>query len=589
MNDTYIKKKYLDNFIVFWTNILQPKEVIWILNNDNSFLLDKLNNNSLQKYIKLEARPNSYAFFSSVDDVARIESRTFICSNNNPGPTNNWYNPNEMYEILIKKLSGVMQNRTMYIIPFCLGKIGDLYSKYGIQITDSEYATLNMQIMTRVGQNVLDNMNEFIPCIHTVGNCDYDNLKWPSSSDKYITHFTDGINIDKQFSAKIPYIISYGSGYGGNALLSKKCYALRIASVLGKREGWLAEHCLILKIISPTKEVKYICASFPSACGKTNLAMISPNEQLKKEGWKFETIGDDIAWLFPINGKLYAMNIENGFFGVAPGTNIKSNSNAMNSLNKDCIFTNCGVYINNEGDSDVWWEGMTKNPPLSFTNWKGENNILPVAHSNSRYTCPIQNCPILANDYDKLVPIDAIIFGGRRSSSIPLVSKADNIIKGIFYGASLSSEENSSNSDAKIGNVRFDPMSMRPFIGYNVCDYFDHWIDIMGNLSNPPNFYLVNWFRKDENNNFLWPGFSENSLILKWIFDDANSNINGIFGIHPKPSDLNIDIILWNKLFNVTTDEIEHFKIDVTNFFDFLDRDNISKVPNILRNEIENL
>jgi phosphoenolpyruvate carboxykinase (GTP) len=416
---------------------------------------------------------------------------------------------------------------------------------------------------------------------------------------KYICHFTDNS----------PFVLSYGSGYGGNAILSKKCYALRIASVLGKREGWLAEHCLLLKITSPPplSEVKYILASFPSACGKTNLAMVTPCKELYEEGWKFETLGDDIVWMHSINGQLYAQSVENGFFGVAPGTNAHSNPNAIASLSKNCLFTNCATYINEEGKTDVWWEGLTSTPPLHFTNWKGECNVLPAAHSNARYTCPIVNCPVIAPNYNALVPIHAIIFGGRRRSCIPLVSKARDIYQGIFYGATLSSEETSANSEAKLGNIRFDPMSMRPFIGYNICEYFQHWIDFMTKLNVPPQFYLVNWFRKDENNKFIWDGFSENSKILKWIFlqtqqtqqtqENKSSivSLSSAFGDHPSLLDLYLDetnddhIHKWQQLFSCKIEELMDFKKRVNEFFNDLETNSPVTIPNELKTQLNNL
>jgi phosphoenolpyruvate carboxykinase (GTP) len=436
----------------------------------------------------------------------------------------------------------------------------------------------------------------FVPCIHTVGECDFHNAKWASNDMKYICHFTD--------HSPSPFVLSYGSGYGGNAILSKKCYALRIASVLGKREGWLAEHCLLLKMTSPPphKEVKYILASFPSACGKTNLAMITPCKELCDEGWTFETLGDDIVWIHEIDGQLYAQSVENGFFGVAPGTNTHSNPHAVASLSKNCLFTNCATFVNEDGKTDVWWEGLTPAPPSQFTNWKGETNVLPAAHSNARYTCPIVNCPVIASNYDALVPIHAIIFGGRRRSCIPLASKARDIYQGIFYGATLSSEETSANLEAKVGNIRFDPMSMRPFIGYNICEYFQHWIDFMKKLEVPPQFYLVNWFRKDENDKFIWNGFSENSKILKWIFlqkqslsPSSPSSPSSAFGEHPSLSDLYMndtdddDQRKWTQLFSYKPEEITEFKMRITEFFEQLEKNSPVGIPHELKEQLDKL
>lgn len=590
-------KKNLDDSINLWINILKPSNVEWVLDSDIHYYINKMKNRCSESVVDVTARENCYAFFSNPTDVARMESRTFICSSSCVGYTNNAWNVDECFTEMISHMRNIMVGRTMYIIPFCLGTIGSKYAKYGIQITDSEYACINMQIMCRTGKAVMDatkDFDTFVPCIHTVGDCDFQNAKWASSKMKYICHFTDNS----------PFVLSYGSGYGGNAILSKKCYALRIASVLGKREGWLAEHCLLLKMTSPLKEVKYILASFPSACGKTNLAMIMPCKELFEEGWTFETLGDDIVWMHSIDGQLYAQSVENGFFGVAPGTNTHSNPHAIASLSKNCLFTNCATYVNEDGKTDVWWEGLTHAPPSQFTNWKGESNVSPAAHPNARYTCPIVNCPVLASNYDALVPIHAIIFGGRRRSCIPLASKARDIYQGIFYGATLSSEETSANSEAKVGNIRFDPMSMRPFIGYNVCEYFQHWIDFMKKLNVPPQFYLVNWFRKDENDNFIWNGFSENSKILKWIFmqqqqeehtHTADDEQSSAFGEHPSLSDLYLnetnddDKRKWKQLFSCKPEEIADFKVRVTEFFNELEKNSPVGIPDELKKQLDKL
>ena len=590
-------KKNLDDSINLWINILKPSNVEWVLDSDIHYYINKMKNRCSESVVDVTARENCYAFFSNPTDVARMESRTFICSSSCVGYTNNAWNVDECFTEMISHMRNIMVGRTMYIIPFCLGTIGSKYAKYGIQITGSGYACINMQIMCRTGKAVMDatkDFDTFVPCIHTVGDCDFQNAKWASSKMKYICHFTDNS----------PFVLSYGSGYGGNAILSKKCYALRIASVLGKREGWLAEHCLLLKMTSPLKEVKYILASFPSACGKTNLAMITPCKELFEEGWTFETLGDDIVWMHSIDGQLYAQSVENGFFGVAPGTNTHSNPHAIASLSKNCLFTNCATYVNEDGKTDVWWEGLTHAPPSQFTNWKGESNVSPAAHPNARYTCPIVNCPVLASNYDALVPIHAIIFGGRRRSCIPLASKARDIYQGIFYGATLSSEETSANSEAKVGNIRFDPMSMRPFIGYNVCEYFQHWIDFMKKLNVPPQFYLVNWFRKDENDNFIWNGFSENSKILKWIFmqqqqeehtHTADDEQSSAFGEHPSLSDLYLnetnddDKRKWKQLFSCKPEEIADFKVRVTEFFNELEKNSPVGIPDELKKQLDKL
>ena len=594
-------------FVANWATILKPSKITWILNshhqeNETDQLLQQLLLRNERGAMKITSRENCYAFFSNQTDVARMESQTFICykdhdagtdsDDTDAGPINNSRPYDECLDEMTELLRGVMTDRTMYVIPFCLGSIGNKYSKYGIQITDSEYACINMKIMCRVGQSVLDAIHAtgslFVPCIHSVGRCDFKNMAWPCSDKKHICHFMDKQN---------PFIVSYGSGYGGNALLSKKCLALRVASAMGPREGWLAEHCLLLKMTAPSQEVKYVVAAFPSACGKTNLAMITPCKELMDDGWKFETLGDDIVWMHVIDGKLYAQNVENGFFGVAPGTSARTNPHAITALSKNCIFTNCATYTNDAGNTDVWWEGLTACPPTSFTNWKGEQNTLPAAHSNARYTCPIHNCPILAPEYEDLVPVHAIIFGGRRKNTIPLATKASTAKQGIYFGATLSSEETSANMDATIGNIRFDPMAMRPFIGYNVCDYFQHWSDVMDALTAAPvEFYLVNWFRKDATTDqFIWSGFSDNSKILKWIFDNSReTNVMNPFGFgeHPRKEDVYIDDAAeWEKLFLIKRDELLKFNVDVKSFFDRLDDGSRAahKVPEFLRAELDKL
>lgn len=581
----------ISDFVNKWADLLKPTNIQWILGNEEEkqHLLQAIRSRNENAVVRVSARENCYAFFSSPSDVARMESQTFICSSQDPGPLNNAWNYDDSLKTMVDLFYNVMQGRTMYVVPFSLGPVGGKRSKYGIQITDSEYACLNMSIMCRVGQPVLDAIasigGAFVPCIHSVGTCDFANMTWPNSDKKYICHFIDDD----------PFIMSYGSGYGGNALLSKKCFALRVASVMGQKEGWLAEHCLLLKMTSPppASESKYVVAAFPSACGKTNLAMITPCKELMDEGWTFETLGDDIVWMHVIDGKLYAQNVENGFFGVAPGTNAKTNGHAIASLSKDCIFTNCATYENERGEIDVWWEGLTPTPPASFMNWKGETNTPLAAHPNARYTCPIKNCPILAKEYENLVPIHAIIFGGRRETTIPLVSKATSVERGIFFGATLSSEETSANMDAKVGNVRFDPMAMRPFIGYNVCDYFQHWSDVMSQLTTPVEFYLVNWFRKDPaTKSFAWKGFSENSKVLKWIFSNSGTpdkNVKSALGEHPCSDDMHISETEWDKLFSITNSQLAKFVTDVQGFFDGLDLNNKSKVPTFLRNELRDL
>ena len=586
----FIGIKNLDNWIKMWKKILNPDNVVWYWGNpeQKEELLDKLKGT----YSLVDSKSNSYAFFSDPSDTARMESRTFICSISeaDSGKTNNWADPSDMFDTqLLPRLTNVMVGRTMYLIPFSMGNPETKKNIYGIEITDQPYVCLSMGTMTRIGSNILDQMDKFIPCIHTSGiqkqikhdenknenkNENNNNNIWPCSDEKYITHFPDGI---PGFSDSA-YIISYGSTYGGNALLSKKCLALRIASKIGYKQGWLAEHCLILKITSPGGIIKYFLGSFPSSCGKTNLAMCEPCESIKQEGWKIETIGDDIAWIYSIGGKLYALNPENGFFGVAPGTSIKTNPNAIKSLESNCLFTNVGTYIDENNKTNVWWEGLNKKSEISeistntLVNWRGQLNIDPIAHPNSRYTIPITNCPCLAKEYDQLVPIDGIIYGGRRSDTIPLVSKANDYLQGIFYGATLSSEETSASVEGKIGNIRFDPMAMKPFIGYNIDDYLYHWINIVEKLDSMPDFFLVNWFRKDLTGKFIWDGFGSNAIILKWIFESNNlEKIDGFFGKYPKPNDLNINLDNWNKLFTDPDEKINNYINLIQQYIDGFD------------------